>query len=243
MNNHFPPAAEKIVADYLEKMKTHLKGMNEKDQNDILAEIRSHIYESFNAETQGDEIDRVLRTLKRLGEPTEVVSNRVGESVTRLGRQKKSLLYIISGFLIVFFAAPLGMGGLAVIAGLLAALVGLTIGYFATAVMLVLSGFVCALFGLITIISPDIFLEINRWAGEAIFQFGPFQNHPQIAGVITLIIAMMLAALGLLMLWSGKHIWRGFRYVIHLMLDQIRKIFSRGRKKLDPIRKETSPMV
>lgn len=24
MNNHFPSAAEKIVADYLEKMKTHL---------------------------------------------------------------------------------------------------------------------------------------------------------------------------------------------------------------------------
>jgi uncharacterized membrane protein len=231
MNNHFPPAAEKIVADYLEKMKTHLKGMNENDQNDILAEIRSHIYESYNSEGEGDDIDRILRALKRLGEPSEVAANRVGESVSRLGRQKKSLLYIISGFLIIFFAAPLGIGGLGLIVGLLAALVGLMISYFATAVILVVSGFICALFGLITIISPDIFLEINRWAGEAIFQFGPFQNHPQIAGVITLIIAMMLAALGLLMLWSGKHIWRGFRYVINLMLDKIRKIFSRGRKK------------
>jgi len=98
-------------------------------------------------------------------------------------------------------------------------------------VIFVISGFICALFGLITIISPGIFLEINRWAGEVIFQFGPFQNHPQIAGVITLIIAMMLAALGLLMLWSGKHIWRGLRFVLNLMLDKIRKIFSRGRKK------------
>ncbi|MEI6613640.1 MAG: DUF1700 domain-containing protein [Chrysiogenales bacterium] len=231
MNNHFPLTAEKIVADYLEKMKMHLKGMNENDQNEILAEIRSHIYESYNAEKEGDDIDRILKTLKRLGEPAEVAASRMGESVSLLGQKKKSLLYILSGFLIIFFAAPLGMGGLGVIAGLLAALLGLLIAYFATAVSFVVSGFICALVGLIAIISPDIFLEINRWAGEAIFQFGPFQNHPQIAGVLTLIIAMMLAALGLLMLWSGKHIWRGFRYVLNLMLDKIRKIFSRGRKK------------
>jgi uncharacterized membrane protein len=231
MNNHLPPAAEKIVADYLEKMKAQLKGMNENDQEEILAEIRSHIYESFNAESEGDEIDRILKVLKRLGEPAEVVSSRMGESISRLGRKKKSLTYIIAGFLIIFFAAPLGMGGLSVIAGLLAALVALLIGYFATAVILVVSGFVCALFGLITIISPNIFLDINRWAGETIFQFGPFQNHPQIAGVITLIVAMMLAALGLLMLWSGKHIWRGLRYVLNLIVSKIRKLFSRGHKK------------
>ncbi len=231
MNNHFPQPAEKIVTDYLEKMRVQLKGMNENDQKEVLAEIRSHIYESFHAENEGDDIDRILRTLNRLGEPAEVAANRVGESVTRLGRQKKSLLYIIAGFLIIFFAAPLGMGGLGVIAGLLAALMGLLIAYFATAVCFVVSGFVCALFGLVTIISPDVFMEINRWAGETIFQFGPFQNHPQIAGVITLIIAMMLAALGLLMLWSGKHIWRGLRYTFNLMLTRIRKIFSGHQKK------------
>ncbi|MBN2400318.1 MAG: DUF1700 domain-containing protein [Candidatus Aminicenantes bacterium] len=231
MNNHFPPPAEKIVADYLEKMRAQLKGMNANDQNEVLAEIRSHIYESFHAENEGDDIDRILRTLKRLGEPAEVAANRVAESVTRLGRQKKSLLYIIAGFLIIFFAAPLGMGGLSVIAGLLAALLALLIGYFATAVILVISGFMAAIFGLITIISPDVLMEINHWAGETIFQFGPFQNHPQIAGVITLIIAMMLAALGLLMLWSGKHIWRGLRYTFNLMLARIRKIFSGHHKK------------
>jgi uncharacterized membrane protein len=231
MNNHFPLPVEKIVADYLEKMKMHLKGMNENDQNEILAETRSHIYESYNTDSEGDDIDRILRALKRLGDPAEVVASRMGQSVSRLGRQKKSLIYIISGFLIVIFAAPLGIGGLGVIAGLLAALLALLICYFATAVILVVSGFICALFGLITIISPNILLGINRWAGEPLFQFGPFQNHPQIAGVITLIIAMMLAALGLLMLWSGKHIWRGLHYVLNLLLDKIRKIFSRGRKK------------
>jgi len=231
MNSHFPPPAEKIVADYLEKMRTHLKGMNPDDQNEILAEIRSHIYESFVSESGGDDIDRILRTLNRLGEPAEVAANRVSESVTRLGKQKKSLLYIISGLLIVFFAAPLGMGGLSVIAGLLAALAALLIGYFATAVAFVISGFICALVGLVAIISPDIFIEINRWAGEAIFQFGPFQNHPQIAGVLTLIVALMLAALGLLMLWSGKHIWRGLRYTVTLMLAKVRAIFSGKRKQ------------
>jgi uncharacterized membrane protein len=230
MNNHFPPAAEKIIADYLEKLRALLKGMSETDQQEILAEIRSHLYESFASDGEGDEIDRALRALKRLGEPDEVVSSRVGTSITSLGKQKKSLLYILAGFLIVIFAAPLGMGGLGLVAGLLAFLAGLLVAYFATAVVFVVSGFICALAGLIAIISPGLFLEINRWAGEAVFQFGPFQNHPQVAGLLTLIIAMMLAALGLLMLWSGKHIWRGLRFVFHLALGKIHSLFSRGYK-------------
>jgi uncharacterized membrane protein len=230
MNNHFPPPAEKIVADYLEKLAAQLKGMNEKDRQEILAEIRSHIFESFSTDSEGDEIDRALRALKRLGEPSEVISSRVGASVSQLGRKKKSLLYILAGVLIVLFAAPLGMGGLAMIVGLLAGLAALMIGYFATAVALVVSGFVGALLGLIAIVSPDFFLEINRWAGEAVFQFGPFQSNPQVAGVLTLILSLMMAALGLLMLWSSKHIWRGLRFVFRLVTDKISSLFARGRR-------------
>ncbi len=89
MNNHFPPPAEKIVADYLEKLAAQLKGMNEKDRQEVLAEIRSHIFESFSSDGEGDEIDRALRALKRLGEPSEVVSSRVGASVSQLGRKEK----------------------------------------------------------------------------------------------------------------------------------------------------------
>jgi hypothetical protein len=112
----------------------------------------------------------------------------------------------------------------------LAGLAALLVGYFATAVAFVVSGFACALVGLVAIISPDIFLEINRWSGEAVFQFGPFQNHPQVAGVLTLIVSLMLAALGLLMLWSGKHIWRGLRFLFRLVTDKIGSLFARGRK-------------
>ena len=67
MNSHFPPAAEKIVADYLEKLGACLQGMNAADRGEVLAEIRSHLYESFMADSEGDEIDRALRALKRLG--------------------------------------------------------------------------------------------------------------------------------------------------------------------------------
>jgi hypothetical protein len=48
--------------------------------------------------------------------------------------------------------------------------------------------------------------------------------------VLTLIIAMMLAALGLLMLWSSKHIWRGMHFLFNLVMDKIRSLFARGRK-------------
>ncbi len=230
MNSHFPPAAEKIVADYLEKLNGQLKGMDPADRREILAEIRSHLFESFSADAQGDEIDRALRALNRLGEPAEVVSSRVGPSITRLGRKKKSLLYILAGLLIILFAAPLGMGGLGLVAGLLAALAALLVAYFATAVAFVVSGFAGILVGLLTIISPDFFLEVNRWAGETVIHFGPFQGNPLVAGVLTLILSMMLAALGLLMLWSGKHVWRGVRFVFRLALDKIRSLFARGVK-------------
>ncbi|MBN2346059.1 MAG: DUF1700 domain-containing protein [Candidatus Aminicenantes bacterium] len=228
MNSHFPPAAEKIVADYLEKLQGRLKGMAEQDRQEILAEIRSHIFESFRADGEGDEIDRALRALKNLGEPADVVSSRVAAGVIRLGRQKKSLLYILAGALIVLFAAPLGMGGLGVAVGLLAALAGLLVAYFAMAVAFVLSGFIGALVGLLTIISPDLLLEINRWAGESVFHFGPFQGQPQVAGILALILSLMLAALGLLMLWSGKHIWSGLRFLFHLVTEKIRSLFVRG---------------
>lgn len=235
MNSHFPPAAEKIVADYLEKLNGQLKGMNPADRQEILAEIRSHLFESFSADGQGDEIDRALRALNRLGEPAEVVSSRVSASVTRLGREKKSLLYILAGLLIVLFAAPLGMGGLGLVAGLLAALAALLVAYFATAVAFVVSGLAGILVGLLTIVSPDIFVEVNRWAGETVIHFGPFQGNPQMAGILAVILSMMLAALGLLMLWSGKHIWRGLRFILHLALDKIRSLFTRGGKAV-PVR-------
>jgi uncharacterized membrane protein len=231
MNNHLPPAAEKIVADYLDKLKSHLKGMPESDQNEVLAEIRSHVFESFSADPEGDEIDRALRALKRLGEPAEVVSSRMGASISGMGRKKKSLLYIVAGLLIVLFAAPLGMGGLGLAAGLLAGLAALLVGYFATAVAFVIAGFIGAVVGLVTLVAPDLLLEINRWAGEAVFQFGPFQSSPQAAGILALIASLMLAALGLLMLWSGKHIWRGLRFVARLVADKVRSLFARGRRK------------
>lgn len=48
--------------------------------------------------------------------------------------------------------------------------------------------------------------------------------------MLTLIIAMMLAALGLLMLWSGRHVWRGVRFLFNLVMDKIRSLFAPGRK-------------
>ena len=92
-----------------------------------------------------------------------------------MGRKfRKHRLAVISAVAV----AAIPGGSLPLIAGLLVALLGLLIAYFATAVIFVVSGFLCALVGLVTIISPDLFLEINRWAGEAVFQFGPFQGHP-----------------------------------------------------------------
>jgi len=61
--------------------------------------------------------------------------------MVRMGSRKKRPLYIIGAILIAFFALPLGLGAVGIIIGLTAAIFGLMIGYFATAVSFVFGGF------------------------------------------------------------------------------------------------------
>jgi uncharacterized membrane protein len=232
MNSDFPPGAEKIVADYLERLSAHLRGMPANDRHDLLVEIRSHIYESYCEETATDEIERILRVLRKLGEPADVVSNRFADAVGRMGRGKKAPMYILAGVLIALFGVPLGLGAIAVLMGLLMALFGLLVGYFGAAVSLVVAGFLSAILCGIAMVHPEAIYNLNRMMGAEIVQFGPFQHNPELGGLIGMIFSVILLALGLLMLWSGRYFWKGFCFVCLLIARKIRAIFNRftGRR-------------
>ena len=90
MNNGFPQSVEKIVNDYLERLAARLKGMPDGDRRELVDEIRSHIYESYVSESAGDEIERILAVLRRLGDPADVISSRMPQAVTRLGKGKRA---------------------------------------------------------------------------------------------------------------------------------------------------------
>ncbi|MGA2260475.1 MAG: hypothetical protein ABSH28_03460, partial [Acidobacteriota bacterium] len=74
---------------------------------------------------------------------------------------------------------------------------------------------------------PGVLFTINSMAGTEIISFGPFRHNPEVGGVLGLIISLIIVAIGLLMLWSGKHRWRGFCFITVLIIQEVRGIFSR----------------
>jgi len=227
MNNHFPPTVEKIVADYLERLAARLRGMPESDAQELLGEIRSHIFESYQGEPGDDEVGRILAVLKRLGEPAEAIASHLPSTMSRLGKQRKLPLYILGAVLITLFAAPLGIGALGLLVGLLAGLVGLLIGYFAAAVSFVVAGFLGALVSFLTLVAPDFIQRLNEHFGIQVISWGPFASDPVLGAVLGLIACLVLTTLGLLMLYSSKFLWRGLRFVIQLIADRLRQFLGR----------------
>jgi len=235
MNSDLPQSVEKIVNDYLGRLAARLQGMPAGDRRELVDEIRSHIYESYVNESAGDDIERILAVLRRLGDPADVISSRMPQAIARLGRGKRAPLYILAGILIAMFGVPLGIGAAAILVGLLAGLLGLMIAFYGAGVSLVVAGFFTSVASVIAILAPGILYSINDMVGSEVVQFGPFQHNPQMAGIIGLITSLIVIGLGLLMLWSGKYLWRGFRFIIVLVGQKVRSIFDHwSREKREP---------
>ena len=226
MSNELPHAAERIANDYLDRLSDRLKGMPAGDRNELLNEIRSHIYDSFMSETAGDEIERILTVLRKLGEPADVISSRMPQAVKELGKSKKAPLYILAAILIALFAVPLGLGAIGVLTGLLAALFGLVIAYYGLGVSLAVAGFFSGIICFIAAARPDVIERINYALGLQIVNFGPFGYDTQLGALIGLIASLIFLGLGVLILWSGKYLWRGFRFVAVLITQKVTKTFK-----------------
>jgi hypothetical protein len=133
----------------------------------------------------------------------------------------------LAGTLIALFGVPLGIGAAALLVGLVAGLFALLIGYFGAAVSLVVAGFAAAVVCAVALWAPGMLDTINHMFGAELFSFGPFQYNPEIGGFLGLMISLLVIAVGLLMLWSGKHLWRGFCFTVILIAQNVRSIFRR----------------
>jgi uncharacterized membrane protein len=220
----------KVIADYMERVQNRLKGMNENDRNDFLREIQSHIDESYQNDPTTDELDRILAVLRKFGDPDEVVFNRMPQAMVEKGRKKKRPLYIITGILIAILAFPIGVGGVGFVIGLLGVLVGLLAAYFATALVLTLSGFVGTLVSLIYLFFPGVVARINALAGEDVVQFHSFLLNPVAEGILALGISLLIAGLGVLMFYASGRIFRGLRYLMRQIWEGVTR-FTKGRVK------------
>ena len=107
--NPYPEVVEKIANDYLERVKSQLRLVPAREKDEFLLEIQSHLYEAYQQMPGEDDVARILAVLRNLGEPADVVSDRLPGTMVRSGTKRNLPLYIVTGILIALFGIPLGI--------------------------------------------------------------------------------------------------------------------------------------
>jgi len=178
-----------------------------------------------------------LGVLGKLGEPADVVADRLSEAMMKSGTRRKFPLHIVAGVLIAVFGIPLGFGGVAVLLGVLVALTGIVLSFYATMAVFFLTGTLLLVLGLTRIYEPALW---DRLLAYGVIQMdGPAaalfdQLTPLGQGVLLIVLAGVFAFCGLAMLWLGKYLTRGLRFLIILVFDWIRKLAARLRHGVFP---------
>jgi len=232
--SNYPDVVAKIVSDYLERVKSQLRLVPVREQNEFLREIESHVYEAYQQTPGVDDVARILAVLRNLGEPAEVVSDRLPGTMVRSGTKRNLPLYVVGGILIAMFGLPLGFGGLGVLVGLLAAAAGVLIAFYAAAGSITLVGSLVTLLGLIRFLAPHLFdrlvelgfIQLGGAVGEFLDQFSPTDQ-----GLLMMLVGCVILAGGLGMLWVGKHLLRGLRFLFSLLFDRARRLAQTVRRK------------
>ncbi len=228
MNHHYPDTVQKIVNDYLGRVKDHLKGMPEKDREESVREIESHIYESYVNDTAPDEVDRILNVLGKLGEPSKVFADKIPGTVVKMGKSRNLPLYILAGVLIGLFGLPIGVGGIGLLFGLAGGVLALIFAYFVTAGSFIIAGLAGMVVSIIRIVDPAYLDQIVEFTGVEVTHMLYFSS-PVAEGIIGLFASMMLGAVGVLLLIFGRYIFRGIGFLFNMIVEKI-KDFRRKRK-------------
>jgi len=214
MANGFSGPVAQIVDNYLERLKKGLQGFPAGDRDELVKEIHSHIYESYRNDPTENEVDRILKVLDKLGEPAAVASARLPEAMVTMGKKKKLPFYILAGVLIAFFGIPLGLSGLSAAVGLIIGVLALILAFYIVAFSLILTGWLCAVILIVRIFSPgflDPYVDIL-----------PIVSDPSLNTAIYIFGALLIAALGLGMLWLGTRMMRGVRFVFRFLFAKVK---------------------
>jgi uncharacterized membrane protein len=214
MANGFSGPVAQIVDNYLERLKKGLKGIPAKDQDELVREINSHIYESFRDDPTPDEVARILKVLDKLGEPAAVISARMPEAMVTLGKKRKLPFLILAGLLIAFFGVPLGLSGLGAAVGLIIGVLAVVVSFYIVAFSLILAGWLSAVIMIVRIFSPAF---LDPW-----IDIYPLVADPTLNTAIYIVGALLVAAVGFGMLWLGSRMMRGVRFVFRFLIGKIK---------------------
>ena len=230
--NQYPDVVAKIADDYLARLKAQLRSLPAVEQEDFLREIQSHLHDAYEQMPGDDEVARILAVLRNFGEPSDVVSDRLPGALMRTGTRRRLPLYIGGAILIAMFGLPLGFGGFAVLLGLLAALAGVLLAYYALAGSLLLTGAIALLLGLAEYLLPEV------WDRHAYIRadgpLGAYLDNLSLAdqGIVMILFASICLAGAWGMYLLGKYLLRGLRFLCSLTFDWIRRFAQSIRRKL-----------
>jgi len=233
--NGYPEVVTKIVDDYMARVKSKLKGVPAREQNEFVMEIQSHVYEAYTQMPGEDQVARILAVLRNLGEPAEVVSERLPVTMVRAGTKRNLPLYILGGIALALFGIPLGFSGVGALIGVLSGLAGLLIGYYAVAGTTLMVGALFMAMGLARICEPAMwdrlvalgYIQMNGPVGDFLNQL-----PPSVQGLLMIVVAALFIATGVGMFWLGKHMLRGLRFLCGLVFNWLRQFGQTVRTKL-----------
>ena len=219
MKNELMEPVEKIIQNYLIRLKRHLKGLPEVEQEELLKEIHSHIYESYASDPSENEVERIFDVLDRLGEPAEVASSRMSNAIVTMGKKKKLPFLILSGLLIGLIGVPLGISGAAILFGLLSIVLVLILTFYILAFSLLFTGWIGIIMSIARLFDP-YFLD-------PYVQMYPLLPDPVANAIIYILASLLIAALGIGMLLFGRYLMQGFRFLVHVIFEKIRGLGGR----------------
>jgi uncharacterized membrane protein len=242
--NDYPAEVAKIANDYLERVKAYLRAVPARERDEFLREIQSHIHEAYRQTPGEDDVAKILAVLRNLGEPAEVVADRLPGAMVRSGTKRNLPLYVLAGITIALFGIPLGFGGVGVLAGLLIAIIGVVFAYYVVVGSFLLVGACFMSLGLIRVVLPELW---DKLVMLGFIQFnGPVEvvNHlsPTGQAFLMIVVASVFVASGLGLLRLGKYLLRGLRFLLSLSFEWTRASAQSVRRRLRRDRRERVPV-
>jgi uncharacterized membrane protein len=231
----YPAVVAQIANDYSARVKARLQQVPAREREEFLREIESHIYEAYQRESGEDPVCRILSVLRKLGEPQDLVADRLPEAIVRSGTARRQPMHLIAGVLIALFGLPLGFGGVGALIGVLASLLGLLVAYYATAGAMLVAGAMCLSLGALRIYQPAIW---DRLVAAGVIHFDDqaldfLESFPTpIEGFLFIATAVLLIGAGLGMLWLGRYLVRGMRFLFAMIFDWARRAAESVRRWL-----------
>jgi uncharacterized membrane protein len=241
--NGYPEAVAKIANDYLERVRLQLRLVPAREQDEFLREIQSHLYEAYNETADDDDVARILAVLRNLGEPAEVVADRLPSAMVRSGTGRSLPLYILAGITVALFGIPLGFGGVGVLVGLLIALLGIVFAFYMFAGGFLFAGALLMSMGLIRVVLPELWDKLMMLGIIQINGPAEFFNHlsPTGQAFVLIVVASAFLATGLGLLRLGKYLLHGLRFLVSLIFDGVRRFAQTVRRKLRRDKGEALP--